>query len=69
MIFAIFCSIACDSSDYSVPPSFNTSENQNSAISVKLTDAPGDNDEVNLEVIYVLIKTTDIGNVILPLTN
>ena len=60
IISVILCCTACDSSDYSVPP--NTSENQNTTISVKLTDAPGDYDAVNLEVIGVQIKSTDDGD-------
>jgi hypothetical protein len=54
IIFAILCFMACDTKDDSVPMT-----NQTSKIAVRLTDAPGDYDKVNLEVIDVLIKSNE----------
>lgn len=54
IIFAILCFVACDDSNDQAPMTNSTSK-----ISVRLTDAPGDYDEVNLEVIDVLIKSNE----------
>jgi hypothetical protein len=57
IIFAGLYFMSCDSNDDSVPAT-----NQTSKIAVRLTDAPGDYDEVNLEVIDVLIKSSEDGD-------
>jgi hypothetical protein len=54
IIFAIFCFMSCDDNNDS-----DSMANQTSKIAVRLTDAPGDYDEVNLEVIDVLIKSNE----------
>lgn len=56
IILGILCFTACDNTDDSIPMSPDSGVNQTSKISVRLTDAPGDYDKVNLEVIDVLIK-------------
>lgn len=54
ILVVIMCVTACDNSDD--PVSQDTENNQPSNISVSLTDAPGEYDAVNLEVVDVLIK-------------
>lgn len=56
IILGILCFTACDNTDDSIPMPPDSGVNQTSKISVRLTDAPGDYDKVNLEVIDVLIK-------------
>jgi hypothetical protein len=56
IILGILCFTACDNTDYSVPMPPDSVDSQTSKIAVRLTDAPGDYDKVNLEVIDVLIK-------------
>jgi hypothetical protein len=57
IIFAILCFVACESNDDS-----DSMTNQTSKVAVRLTDTPGDYDEVNLEVIDVLIKSNENGD-------
>lgn len=56
IVFGILCFTACDNSDNSFTSTPPLETNQTSKIAVRLIDAPGDYDEVNLEVIDVLIK-------------
>ena len=60
ILLILLCFTGCDNNDDSIPPVSGT--NETSKISVRLSDAPGDYDEVNVEVIDVLIKSDDNGN-------
>jgi hypothetical protein len=62
IILGILCFTACDNNDDSIPMPPGSGSNQTSKLSVRLTDAPGDYDKVNLEVIDVLIKRDVSGD-------
>lgn len=49
--------IACDNSDDSFSGTYGGPASEYSKVAVRLTDAPGDYNEVNLEVVDVLIKS------------
>lgn len=54
ILFMTLCFTSCDTNENSIPKGEQTSR-----ITVRLTDAPGDYDKVNLEVIDVLIKNNE----------
>jgi len=62
IILGILCFAACDNSDDSIAMPSDSVANQTSKLAVRLTDAPGDYDKVNLEVIDVLIKSDANGD-------
>lgn len=58
IVFAILCVAGCDNSDDSFAPMpTQAMVDQTSKVSMRLSDAPGDYDQVNLEVLDVLMKS------------